>query len=268
LASIYTLPIFGFLFLSMFNKFACAIVLLLLSLSSWAQHTIVISSKTPAPFDTTFAINPNTKLLGDSIFHWENWVIRKNYDFEKNRGELPMIADLKALHPYFRDKMFLLIEKCKAKGIHIEVVESFRTNTKQAEYFGMGRKYTRSAGGNSKHQYGLACDVVPIINGKPVWENKALWRKIGVEGEKLGLRWGGRWRHPYDPAHFEWTNGITTQELKAGIFPKPNNTIYPCLDEDIAMLKKVWQVWEKKQKEAWQQLQETETLVSASSETP
>lgn len=224
--------------------------------------------KTPAPFDTTFYANINTQLLYDSQLYLQNWVIRKNFEFEKNRGELPMIADLKALHPYFRDKMFLLIAKCKAKGIQIEVVESFRTSTKQAEYFGMGRKYTRSAGGNSKHQYGLACDVVPIVNGKPVWENKALWRKIGVEGEKLGLRWGGRWRHPYDPAHFEWTNGITTQELKAGIFPKPTHAIYPCLEEDMSMLKKVWQTWEKKQKEAWQQLQEKETMISASSETP
>ena len=33
---------------------------------------------------------------------------------------------------------------------------------------GMGRKYTNSAGGKSKHQYGLAVDVVPIVNGTAV----------------------------------------------------------------------------------------------------
>lgn len=158
-----------------------------------------------------------------------------------------MITDLKALHPYFRDKIVELIAACKKIGIEVSVVESFRTKSKQAEYFGMGKKYTRSSGGKSKHQYGLACDLVPIVNGEAQWDDKKLWKRVGMEGEKLGLRWGGRWRSIYDPAHFEWTGGLTSTHLSAGIFPKPSVHKYPCIDEDLKQLRKFWEAWENEQ---------------------
>lgn len=161
-----------------------------------------------------------------------------------------MIADLNSLHPYFRDRIAELVEVCKKQGIELAVVESYRTHAKQAEYFGMGRKYTRSKGGNSKHQYGLAVDVVPIIDGKAVWENHLLWKKIGVQGERLGLRWGGRWRAPYDPAHFEWSGGITTTQLAKGMLPsipRSKASMYPCLEEEIKKLQEYWEAWETEQ---------------------
>jgi hypothetical protein len=197
--------------------------------------------------DTVYWINTANSLAFDSLHTWQKWQSAENFMFGKDRGNLRMITDLNALHPYFRDKMLLLIQNCKTKGIEISVVESFRTKAKQAEYFGMGRKYTRSIGGKSKHQYGLACDVVPIVNDTASWDNKELWKKIGVEGERLGLRWGGRWRTPYDPAHFEWTDGVTTAQLVSGTFPTPKTTHYPCLDEDIKTLRKFWEAWENEQ---------------------
>jgi hypothetical protein len=181
---------------------------------------------------------------------WREWRTVENHTFGKDRGSLPMIADLRSLHPYFRDKISALIRNCKARGINLEVVESYRTHAKQSEYYGMGRKYTRSAGGKSKHQYGLAVDLVPVVKGVAVWENETLWKKIGYEGEKLGLRWGGRWKSPYDPAHFEWSGGLTTYQLSAGYLPKipaPASNNYPCLDEDVRELKKHWEVWEELQ---------------------
>lgn len=181
---------------------------------------------------------------------WKSWNTVENFTYGKDRGSLPMIADLNSLHPYFRDRIAELIEVCKKQGIELAVVESYRTHAKQAEYFGMGRKYTRSKGGNSKHQYGLAVDVVPVIDGKAVWENHALWRKIGVNGERLGLRWGGRWRAPYDPAHFEWSGGITTTQLAKGMLPaipRSKTSFYPCLEEDIKKLQESWEAWETEQ---------------------
>ena len=112
----------------------------------------------------------------------------------------------------------------------------------------MGKKYTRSTGGHSKHQYGLAVDVVPIVDSVAVWNNPHLWRKIGLAGERLGLRWGGRWRHPYDPGHFEWTGGLSSYHLAKGTFPlvpKPN--MYPCMDEDLKRLQRYWAAWETEQ---------------------
>lgn len=198
-------------------------------------------------FDTTSAPGL-TPVVADPAEAWKYWNTVENFAYGKDRGNLSMIIDLKALHPYFRDRITQLMALCKEKGIELAVVESYRTRSKQAEYFSMGRKYTRSAGGKSKHQYGLAVDLVPIINGEAQWDDKVLWKKIGVIGESLGLRWGGRWRSPYDPAHFEWTGGLATSELTTGVFPSvPDTAHYPCLHEDLEQLKKSWTAWESTQ---------------------
>jgi hypothetical protein len=185
----------------------------------------------------------------DTISGWRSWTTVGNYTFGKDRGDMAMITDVNALHPYFRDKVTQLIAICKEKGIELRFVETYRTHAKQAEYKGMGKKYTRSGAGKSKHQYGFAVDLVPIVNDSACWHDKVLWKQVGIVGERLGLRWGGRWRHPYDPGHFEWTGGLNTLDLATGM--KPNipkeKLLYPCLDEDIKKLKKYWAAWETKQ---------------------
>lgn len=212
--------------------------------------TIFITN-TPLP-DTTETLSADDDSVATSFVEsWKSWRTVENHAFGKDRGNIPMIADLQSLHPYFRDKIIQLVSNCRAKGIELVVVESYRTHAKQSEYYKMGRQYTRSAGGKSKHQYGLAVDVVPVINNVPQWENTNLWRKVGVEGEKLGLRWGGRWKSPYDPAHFEWSGGLTLQQLAAGIVPFVPATAsasYPCLHDDIKELRSSWQKWEAEQK--------------------
>lgn len=211
---------------------------------------------TPFP-DTTAILDEDAESGDDSAaalapeYAWRSWKTVENHSFGKDRGSIPMIADLQSLHPYFRDKIALLIRNCKAKGIELAVVESFRTHAKQSEYYTMGRKYTRTPGGKSKHQYGLAVDVVPMVNNVPQWDNLTLWRKVGVEGEKLGLRWGGRWKSPYDPAHFEWSGGLTTSQLSTGALPRvplSAQTNYPCLHDDIKELRSLWTRWEAEQK--------------------
>jgi hypothetical protein len=175
------------------------------------------------------------------------WSTVENFAFGKDRGSMPMINDLSALHPYFRQKIEALVAACSAKGIQLAVVETYRTRAKQNEYRSMGRIYTRSTGGHSKHQYGLAVDVVPIVDSVAVWHNAALWKKIGTAGERLGLRWGGRWRHPYDPGHFEWTGGVTTTLLEKGAMPRVPAQQYPCIDEELALLREHWNEWEAEQ---------------------
>jgi hypothetical protein len=185
----------------------------------------------------------------DTIDAWKSWTAVDNYSFGKDRGSLTMIADLDALHPFFRDRILQLIQLCKKKGIDIAVVETFRTHAKQHEYKTMGKKYTSSGAGNSRHQYGLAVDVVPIVDSVAVWDNAVLWRKIGVIGERIGLRWGGRWRKPFDPGHFEWTGGLSAWQLKSGQHPTvpKADEFYPCLVEDLRLLKRYWSEWETSQ---------------------
>ncbi len=201
-----------------------------------------------ADLQCVFAPEPITDRQPDSMRAWLRWKTVANFAYGKDRGHLPMIADLQALHPYFRDRVRLLIERCREKGIELAVVETFRTHAKQNEYKNMGKHYTRSRGGRSKHQYGLAVDVVPIRDSVPVWDNRALWKKIGFEGERLGLRWGGRWRSLYDPGHFEWTGGLTTHSLELGMLPSlPQPTSYPTLTRDLTELQTYWQAWETEQ---------------------
>ncbi len=176
---------------------------------------------------------------------WKHWSTAQNMAFDRDRGNMPMINDLQSLHPFFRDRIIQLVQLCKQKGIELAVVETYRTAAKQHEYKTLGAKYTRSGAGKSKHQYGMAVDVVPMIDSIAQWDDKALWRKVGVIGERLGLRWGGRWRSLYDPGHFEWTGGLTSVDLGLGKLPAVPNSkkLYPCLEEDVADLRKYWAEW-------------------------
>ncbi|MBK7653595.1 MAG: M15 family metallopeptidase [Flammeovirgaceae bacterium] len=196
---------------------------------------------------STTTLAPDAETI-DNFNNWKNWKTVENYTFGKDRGNLTMIADLNALHPYFREKIITLINACKAKGIELAVVESFRTHSKQNEYKYMGKKYTRTGGGGSKHQYGLAVDVVPVIDSVAQWDNAKLWRKVGAVGEQLGLRWGGRWKELYDPGHFEWTGGLSSYHLARGMQPRvPKVEKYACIEEEINQLTEYWKAWEVEQ---------------------
>lgn len=54
----------------------------------------------------------------------------------------------------------------------------------------------------SNHTRGLAADIYFIRNGKIVDFN-ADYTALGELAEGLGLTWGGRWKKPFDPGHFE-----------------------------------------------------------------
>lgn len=220
------------------------------------KHTESFDAITPTPFtieitsaEDSVQFMDDVASLEESGDAWKEWAYVENFAFGKDRGAMTMITDLNALHPYFRDQVTSLIRACKAKGIEIAVVETYRTHAKQHEYKTMGKGYTNSGAGKSKHQYGLAVDVVPLVKGAPVWNNTALWRRVGMVGEKLGLRWGGRWRKPYDPGHFEWTGGVATASLHAGNFPEVPDALkrYPCLEDDLEILRKSWTAWETEQ---------------------
>lgn len=188
----------------------------------------------------------------DTVDGWKSWQVVENFSFGRDRGSIPMITDLNSLHPIFRDKILELFRLCKTRGIELAVVETYRTHSKQREYKAMGKKYTRSGAGKSRHQYGLAIDIVPLKDSIPQWENPVLWKKIGTIGERLGLRWGGRWKNLYDPGHFEWTGGMSAMDLVSGKYPQLPHIakLYPCLTEDVKLLRKYWSEWETAQS-AW-----------------
>lgn len=114
------------------------------------------------------------------------------------------------------------IQACKDAGIDLLVTCTVRDDEAQDALYAQGRtapgpKVTNARGGDSFHQYAVALDVVPMRAGKPVWStagaNGALWEQIG---EACGLEWAGRWVRFREFPHFQFTNGLTIADFKAG----------------------------------------------------
>ena len=93
-----------------------------------------------------------------------------------------------------------------------------RTFDEQDALYAQGRTrpgniVTRARAGQSNHNYGLAVDVVPLVNGQPTWNvANAVWQRIGDEGKRAGLNWGGDWQAFQDKPHFELPVGMSVQQ--------------------------------------------------------
>jgi peptidoglycan L-alanyl-D-glutamate endopeptidase CwlK len=119
---------------------------------------------------------------------------------------------------------FLLL--AKEAGIDLLVTSTYRDNDSQAALYAQGRTkpgiiVTNAKPGQSWHNWRCAFDVVPLRNGKPVWntsgEDGKLWRKIGELGESVGLEWAGRWTGKLkEMAHFQYTNGKSLADFQSG----------------------------------------------------
>lgn len=123
-----------------------------------------------------------------------------------------MSRALDDLDPRAREKAFVLLARACERGIPLLIVDTLRTEAEQA----LALRNGFSSTSNSKHLpqkpsgKSLAIDVVPYdvfqVNGpdKLSWDTKdPRWKVLGEIGESLGFRWGGRWKRPHDPGHFE-----------------------------------------------------------------
>jgi peptidoglycan L-alanyl-D-glutamate endopeptidase CwlK len=104
------------------------------------------------------------------------------------------------LDPVFRVKAQQVLAACADRGVTLLVTCTLRSMTEQTALYAQGRtapgrKVTNAQAGQSAHNYGLAMDVVPLRNGKPVWDARAPeWQVYGEEVRKAGLEWAGDWR--------------------------------------------------------------------------
>lgn len=103
------------------------------------------------------------------------------------------------LHPVVQDKCRRVIEACRARGVTLLVTCTLRSNKEQAGLYARGRtkpgpRVTNAKPGSSAHNYGLAMDVVPLRDGKAIWDAKAHeWQVYGEEVRRVGLEWAGDW---------------------------------------------------------------------------
>lgn len=127
------------------------------------------------------------------------------------------------LHPVVQELCNKHIASCKARGVTMHVTNTLRDAEYQAYLYSLGRTRPGSIVTNAQligpHGFGLAYDVVPVVNGQAVWDNDKLWAITGEEGKKLGLTWGGDWKSIVDKPHFEYTGGLTAAQLRAGQRP-------------------------------------------------
>lgn len=125
------------------------------------------------------------------------------------------------LHPRVAAMCREMIHLCDETGIDIIVTSTYRDYEAQAELFARGRtkpgpRVTNARPGQSFHNHRVAFDVVPIVNGKAIWNDHNLWMQIGAIGESVGLEWAWRWRTFKEMPHFQYTGGLTLAQLAAG----------------------------------------------------
>jgi peptidoglycan L-alanyl-D-glutamate endopeptidase CwlK len=129
--------------------------------------------------------------------------------------------DIDELHPLVKAKAEKFIRFCKASGIDVILTSTYRDAESQAALYAQGRsapgpRVTNAKPGESFHNWRVAFDFVPIVNGKAQWNDTTLFARCGELAEQCGLEWAGRWRNFKELAHCQYTGGLTIKDFQAG----------------------------------------------------
>ena len=146
------------------------------------------------------------------------------------------MAHLDDLRPKTKKLCELWIEECRKAGINLVITQTLRSMELQDAYYSQGREslsivnekrkkvnlppitekenksiITKANAGSSPHNYGLAWDFAPIVNGKINWDNLDLFRKCGEISKKISfdgytLEWGGDFKTIKDFPHIQLKN--------------------------------------------------------------
>lgn len=113
------------------------------------------------------------------------------------------------------------INKCKTQNIDIIITSTYRDTESQNALYAQGRtapgkKVTNAKAGQSFHNWRVAFDFVPVVNGKAVWNDVALFTKCGEIAESVGLEWAGRWVKFKELAHCQYTGGLSLLDFQSG----------------------------------------------------
>ena len=142
---------------------------------------------------------------------------------------------IKLLHPKLREEAGLIYtDICEALNgrAMCRFTHTLRTFKEQDELYAKGRTapgsiVTNAKSGLSMHNYGLAIDIVLIVdkNGDGKFESaswdvksdfdgdgKADWMEVVGIFKQYGWTWGGNWKF-YDAPHFEKPMGYSVRQL-------------------------------------------------------
>lgn len=152
---------------------------------------------------------------------------------------------IKLLHPKIRQEVLeaykYLNNKSFGKNIRLRFSHTYRSFEEQNELYSQGRsklfdkdhkklsKVTNAKAGQSAHNYGLAFDIVVLVDKNydgnyetASWDIKADYDKDGISDwmeaiayfKSLGYDWGGNWKKFPDYPHFEKTFGHNWMSLQ------------------------------------------------------
>lgn len=95
----------------------------------------------------------------------------------------------------------------------IIVAETWRSMARQKKLYHKGSSMSLAQAGRSWHNWGRAVDIY-FVKGKRILPyEKAPYKKLGELAEGLGFIWGGRWKIPFDPGHFEYHPNLTIAKM-------------------------------------------------------
>ena len=125
------------------------------------------------------------------------------------------------LAPPVKQRAEAFIAAAKARNIDLLVTSTYRDNESQDALYAQGRTapgniVTRAKAGQSWHNWRCALDVVPLVNGKAIWDDQAIWKQVGEIGKSCGLEWAGDWVTFKEFPHFQYTGGLTIAQLQQG----------------------------------------------------
>lgn len=142
--------------------------------------------------------------------------------------DLATTTRIQVVYPFLAHKWIQIDQKIEVEGMHARIDQGLRTWAEQGQLWLLGRNpdgsfidpihrkgvVTYAKAGQSYHNYGLALDFVPMLNGQPIWDCNHVWyQKIIEIGESFGLVSGSRWPEPKtDFPHFQLTGDFLEAE--------------------------------------------------------
>lgn len=130
------------------------------------------------------------------------------------------------LHPKIRDTATLAMVNAnfllKKGRSQVRVDQGYRSFDEQNALYKKIPKVTNSKGGQSYHNYGLALDIVLIIDGITAswnttadWnkDNQSDWMEVVAIFKTHSFTWGGDWVKFKDMPHFEMIFGHNWRDL-------------------------------------------------------
>ena len=166
---------------------------------------------------------------------------------------------IKLLHPKIRqdarEAYLYANNKLLGKGVRLRFSHTLRTYKEQDDLYALGRtvlyrngqragKVTNARGGYSFHNFGLAFDIVLLLDpsgqgyfNQATWathvdydkNGKADWLEVADYFKSVGFEWGGDWTKFKDYPHFQMAFGKTTAQLRNARTFIDNGVTYPIL---------------------------------------